>query len=67
MPRVFGESAQMMAFFEQRSGVPYQERVYAQALVARTAVRRWRPRVARRQTIGTIVYQKGAYVLPRTA
>ena len=34
--RVFGESAQMIAFFEQRSGVPYPGDTYAQALVART-------------------------------
>ena len=37
MRRVFGESAQMIAFFEQRSGVPYPGDIYAQALVARTA------------------------------
>jgi aminopeptidase N len=35
--RVFGETAQMMSFFEQRSGVPYPGSTYAQALVARTA------------------------------
>ena len=39
--RVFGESARMIAFFEERSGVPYPGETYAQALVARTAVRRW--------------------------
>jgi aminopeptidase N len=36
MRHVFGESAQMIAFFEQRSGVPYPGDTYAQALVART-------------------------------
>ena len=35
--RVFGETAQMMSFFEERSGVPYPGNTYAQALVARTA------------------------------
>jgi len=37
MRQVFTETAQMMAFFEQRSGVPYPGETYAQALVARTA------------------------------
>jgi len=36
MRRVFGESAQMIRFFEQRSGVPFPGDTYAQALVART-------------------------------
>ncbi len=36
MRRVFSESAQMIEFFEQRSGVPYPGDTYAQALVART-------------------------------
>ncbi len=35
--RIFSESAQMLSFFEQRSGVPYPGDAYAQALVARTA------------------------------
>jgi len=35
--RVFGETAQMISFFEARSGVPYPGDSYAQALVARTA------------------------------
>jgi aminopeptidase N len=37
MRRVFGETGPMIAFFEQRSGVPYPGATYAQALVARTA------------------------------
>jgi len=36
MRRVFGESAQMIRFFEQRSGVSFPGDTYAQALVART-------------------------------
>jgi aminopeptidase N len=35
--RVFSETAQMMSFFEERSGLPYPGNTYAQALVARTA------------------------------
>jgi aminopeptidase N len=35
--RIFDESAQMIAFFEKRSGVPYPGDAYTQALVARTA------------------------------
>jgi aminopeptidase N len=35
--RIFTETAQMLSFFEQRSGVPYPGDAYAQALVARTA------------------------------
>jgi len=35
--RVFGETAQMIAFVEERTGVPYPGDTYAQALVARTA------------------------------
>jgi len=35
--RIFTESAQMVSFFEQRSGVPYPGDAYTQALVARTA------------------------------
>jgi aminopeptidase N len=35
--RVFGETAQMISFFEERAGVPYPGDSYAQALVARTA------------------------------
>jgi aminopeptidase N len=34
---IFGESRQILRFFEERSGVPYPWRTYAQALVARTA------------------------------
>jgi aminopeptidase N len=34
---IFGESRQMLRFFEERSGVPYPLPTYAQALVARTA------------------------------
>ena len=34
---VFAESGRMLAFFEQRAGVPYPGETYAQALVARTA------------------------------
>ena len=34
--RVFGESSRMIAFFEERSGMPYPGRTYSQALVART-------------------------------
>jgi aminopeptidase N len=37
MRKIFGESRQMLRFFEDRSGVPYPSRTYAQALVARTA------------------------------
>jgi aminopeptidase N len=37
MRTIFGESRQMLRFFEERSGVPYPGLVYAQALVARTA------------------------------
>ena len=37
MRAIFGESRQMLRFFEERSGVPYPWRTYAQALVARTA------------------------------
>ena len=37
MRRIFSESSRMIAFFEQRSGVPYPGDGYAQALVARTA------------------------------
>jgi aminopeptidase N len=35
--RIFSESAPMLSFFEQRSGVPFPGDAYAQALVARTA------------------------------
>jgi aminopeptidase N len=35
--QIFSETAKAMAFFEQRSGVPYPGDAYAQALVARTA------------------------------
>jgi len=35
--KIFGESRQMLRFFEERSGVSYPSRTYAQALVARTA------------------------------
>lgn len=35
--KIFGESRQMLRFFEERSGVPYPGSTYAQALVARTA------------------------------
>jgi aminopeptidase N len=35
--RVFSETAQVLSFFEQRSGVPYPGDAYVQALVARTA------------------------------
>ena len=35
--RIFDESARMIAFFEQRSGVAYPGGAYTQALVARTA------------------------------
>jgi aminopeptidase N len=34
---IFDESARMMAFFAERSGVPYPGTTYTQALVARTA------------------------------
>lgn len=37
LKRIFAHSAEMIAFFEQRSGVPYPGDVYTQALVARTA------------------------------
>ena len=37
MRAIFGESRQMLRFFEERSGVAYSWRTYAQALVARTA------------------------------
>ena len=37
MRRVFSETAQMMSFFEQRSGQPYPGDTYTQSLVARTA------------------------------
>jgi aminopeptidase N len=35
--RVFGETRQMIAFFEERAGRPYPGLAYTQALVARTA------------------------------
>jgi aminopeptidase N len=35
--RLFRESSDMMAFFEERAGVPYPHAAYTQALVARTA------------------------------
>jgi aminopeptidase N len=34
--RIFGDSAVMMRFFEDRAGVPYRESTYTQALVANT-------------------------------
>jgi aminopeptidase N len=37
LKQIFAHSAEMIAFFEQRSGVPYPGDVYSQALVARTA------------------------------
>ena len=37
MRTIFGESRQMLRFFEDRSGVPYPSQTYSQALVARTA------------------------------
>ena len=37
MRTIFGESRQMLRFFEERSGVPYPSATYSQALVARTA------------------------------
>jgi hypothetical protein len=36
MQKIFGESRQMLRFFEERSGVPYPSHTYAQVLVART-------------------------------
>lgn len=35
--RIFADTAGMMAFFEDRAGVPYRDPVYTQALVASTA------------------------------
>jgi len=35
--KIFGESRQMLRFFEERSGVAFPAQTYAQALVARTA------------------------------
>lgn len=37
MRKIFGESRQMLQFFEERAGVPYPSQTYSQALVARTA------------------------------
>ncbi len=37
LQRVFDESARMISFFAERSGVPYPGDTYAQALVSRTA------------------------------
>jgi len=36
MRTIFGESRQMLRFFEERSGVPYGSQTYSQVLVART-------------------------------
>jgi len=73
--RVFGETAQMIAFFEERTGVPYPGDTYVQALVVRTAGQEMAGLSIVSEEYGraviddptaddrTIVYQKGAYAL----